>query len=98
MNCRRIQGQRRYEHRVELDFSPPGRPIDNAQIESFNGRLREECLNAHWFLSLDDARRKIEAWRAFYNEARPHTALKWLTPSEFARRAASAEAIEAGNF
>lgn len=86
-----------YEHRVELDFSRPGRPIDNAKIESFNGRLREECLNAHWFLSLDDARRKIEAWRAFYNEVRPHTALKWLTPAEFARRAAGENADEAGN-
>lgn len=74
-----------YEHSVDLDFSRPGHPIDNAKIESFNGRLREECLNAHWFLSLDDARRKIEAWRAFYNEVRPHSALKWLTPAEFAR-------------
>jgi putative transposase len=75
-----------YEHGVELDCSRPGRPIDNAKIESFIGRLREECLNAHWFLSLDDARRKIEAWRALHNEVRPHTALKWLTSSEFARR------------
>ena len=70
-----------YEYSVELDFSRPGQPIDNAKIESFNGRLREECLNAHWFLSLDDARRRIEAWRAFYNEIRPDTALNWLTPS-----------------
>jgi putative transposase len=74
-----------YENRVELDFSRPGKPIDNAKVESFNGRLREECLNAHWFLSLDDARRKIDAWRRYYNEARPHTALDWMTPSEFAR-------------
>jgi putative transposase len=58
----------------------------NAKIESFNGRLREGCLNAHWFLSLDDAKRKIEAWRRYYNEARPHTALDWATPAEFARR------------
>ncbi len=87
-----------YEHGVELDFSRPGRPIDNAKIESFNGRLREACLNAHWFLSLDDARRKIEAWRAFYNEARPHTALSWLTPSEFARRTVETEQNEAGYF
>jgi putative transposase len=87
-----------YENGVELDFSRPGRPIDNAKIESFNGRLREECLNAHWFLSLDDARRKIEAWRAFYNEIRPHTALKWLTPSQFAQRAGETEEDEAGNF
>lgn len=87
-----------YEHDVELDFSRPGRPTDNAKIESFNGRLREECLNAHWFLSLEDARSKIEAWRSFYNEMRPHTALKWLTPLEFARKAGQPTANEAGNF
>jgi putative transposase len=75
-----------YEHQVELDFSRPGKPTDNAKIESFNGRLRQECLNAHWFLSLEDARRKIEAWRRDYNEVRPHTALQWATPAEFARR------------
>lgn len=73
-----------YEHGVTLDFSRPGRPIDNAFVESFNGRLREECLNAHWFLSLDDARDKIEAWRTFYNESRPHSALGDRTPREFA--------------
>ncbi|PWB43133.1 MAG: IS3 family transposase [Rhodocyclales bacterium] len=75
-----------YENGVELDFSRPGKPTDNAKIESFNGRLREECLNAHWFLSLDNAKRKIEAWRRYYNGARPHTALDWATPAEFARR------------
>jgi putative transposase len=73
-----------YLNDVILDFSRPGRPIDNAFIESFNGRLREECLNAHWFLSLDDARDKIEGWRRFYNESRPHTALGDRTPHEFA--------------
>ncbi len=83
-----------YENGVELDFSRPGRPIDNAKVESFNGRFREECLNAHWFLSLDDARRKIEAWRCFYNEARPHTALDWLTPAEYARRCRENDATE----
>lgn len=87
-----------YEHGVELDFSRPGRPIDNAKIESFNGRLREECLNAHWFLSLEDARRKIEAWRTFYNEVRPHTALNWLTPTEFARKTMTEAANRVGNF
>jgi putative transposase len=73
-----------YEHGVTLDFSRPGKPIDNAFVESFNGRLREECLNAHWFLSLDDAKAKIEAWRRFYNESRPHSALGDRTPREFA--------------
>ncbi|MDC9642655.1 IS3 family transposase, partial [Xanthomonas euvesicatoria] len=66
-----------YENGVELDFSRRGTPTDNAMVESFNGRLRQECLNAHWFLSLADARSKIEAWRRFYNEERPHSALAW---------------------
>lgn len=76
-----------YENRVELDFSRPGKPTDNAKVESFNGRFRMECLNTHWFLSLADAQRKIEAWRQDYNEARPHSALAWSTPCEYARRA-----------
>jgi putative transposase len=74
-----------YENGVELDFSRRGTPTDNALVESFNGRFRQECLNEHWFLSLDDARRKIEAWRRFYNEERPHSAIGWKTPAEFAR-------------
>ncbi len=77
-----------YENGVALDFSRPGKPTDNAFIESFNGRLRDECLNAHWFLSLADARAKIEAWRQDYNESRPHTSLGWMTPSEYAAAAA----------
>ena len=76
-----------YENGVELDFSRPGKPTDNAKVESFNGRFRSECLNTHWFLSLDDAKRKIEAWRQYYNEARPHSALAWATPTEYARQA-----------
>ena len=85
----------RIENDVELDFSRPGKPTDNAKVESFNGRFRSECLNAHWFLSLDDAKRKIEAWRQYYNEVRPHSALKWATPAEYAlrmRKAAQAHA------
>ena len=58
-----------YLHQVTLDFSRPGKPTDNALVESFNGRLRDECLNTNWFLSLDDAKRKIEAWRQHYNES-----------------------------
>jgi putative transposase len=76
-----------YERGVELDFSRPGKPTDNAKVESFNGRLRQECLNAHWFLSLEDARRKIDEWRQYYNETRPHSALQWATLAEFARQA-----------
>jgi putative transposase len=76
-----------YENGVTLDFSRPGKPTDNAFVE-FRGRLRDECLNAHWFLSLADARAKIEAWRRDYNESRPHTSLGWLTPVEYAAAAA----------
>ena len=74
-----------YERGIELDFSRPGKPTDNAMVESFNGRLRQECLNEHWFMSLDDAQSKIEAWRGHYNETRPHSALNWMSPNEFAR-------------
>jgi putative transposase len=73
-----------YEHGVTLDFSRPGKPTDNAYVESFNGRLREEFLNANWFLSLKDAQLEIEAWRRDYNERRPHTALGHVSPAEFA--------------
>lgn len=72
-----------YEQSVMLDFSRPGKPTDNPFIESFNGSLRDECLNVHWFLSLDDARDKIECWRQDYNEFRPHSSLGDRTPCEF---------------
>ena len=71
---------------VKLEFSRPGKPTDNAFIESFNGRLRQECLNQNWFTSLDDARRIIETWREDYNEIRPHSSLDHRTPSEFVVR------------
>jgi putative transposase len=64
-----------YANGVTLDFSRPGKPTDNAFIEAFNGRFRSECLNAHWFLTLADAREKLEAWRRYYNEVRPHGAI-----------------------
>ncbi len=72
-----------YENEVTSDFSRPAKPTDNAFIESFNGSLRDECLNVHWFLSLDDAREKIEHGRQDYNESRPHSSLGDLTPCEF---------------
>lgn len=75
-----------YENEVKLDFSRPGKPTDNALIESFNGRFRQECLNEHWFMSLEDAKTKIEAWRTHYNEERPHSSLGWQTPSQVARQ------------
>ncbi len=74
-----------YERSVHLRFIEPGKPIQNAFIESFNGRLRDECLNEHWFLTLADARRIIEEWRIDYNRSRPHTSLGNLTPLEFHR-------------
>jgi len=73
-----------YLNGVQLDFSRPGKPTDNAVIESFNGKFREECLNQNWFLSLEEAKYKIELWRREYNEVRPHSALGSLAPSEFA--------------
>jgi putative transposase len=73
------------ERRVRLEFIQPGKPAQNAYAESFNGRLRDECLNANWFTSLSDARRKIESWRQDYNQQRPHSSLNYLPPTEFAR-------------
>ena len=73
-----------YFNDVELDFSRPGKPTDNAYIESFNGRFRQECLNQHWFLSMTDAQQRIDQWRKDYNEQRPHSALDNRTPKEFA--------------
>lgn len=64
-----------YQKGVVLDFSRPGKPTDNAFIESFNGKFRAECLNTHWFMSLDDAREKMEEWLYDYNEVRPHSAI-----------------------
>ncbi|MCX8565881.1 MAG: putative transposase [Glomeribacter sp. 1016415] len=69
---------------VNLVFTQPGKPTQNAYIESFNGRFRDECLNDHWFLSLHEARTLIEGWRQDYNSARPHSALAYNTPTEFA--------------
>lgn len=69
---------------VRLDFIRPGRPVENCFIESFNGRLRDECLNVHHFLTLDEARSTIECWRQEYNTGRPHGSLRGRTPSEFA--------------
>jgi putative transposase len=75
-----------YEQGVTLDFSRPGKPTDNAFIESFNGSLRDECLNTNWFMSLSDARQKLENWRQDYNNFRPHSALGDTAPALFARQ------------
>lgn len=74
-----------HRHGVHLDFIHPGKPMENGFVESFNGKLRDECLNEEWFVDLDDAKTKIEAWRVNYNDERPHSALEQRTPTEFAR-------------
>ncbi|MDR7038321.1 transposase InsO family protein [Methylobacterium sp. BE186] len=89
----RALDRRAYENDVTRDFSRLGKPTDNAYIEAFNGRLRAECLNASWFLSLADARERIEDWRCHYNEDRPHTALGGLTRRAFANQAVSAREL-----
>jgi putative transposase len=78
-----------YHHQVKIDFSRPGKPTDNAYVESFNGTLRAECLNAHWFSTPAEAVERIEAWRQEYNASRPHRALGERTPHEFARQIAA---------
>jgi len=72
-----------YARGVKIDFIQPGKPVQNAFIESFNGTLRDDCLNLHWFLSLRDAQVTIEDWRRDYNEVRPHSSLGGLTPTEY---------------
>jgi len=69
---------------IRLDFSTPGKPTENAYIESFNGRVRQECLNLHWFSSLDEARKRLSFWKAEYNMDRPHSSLGNISPSEYA--------------
>jgi putative transposase len=78
-----------YEQGVKLHFIEPGKPVQNAFIESFNGKMRDECLNEHWFATLGEARQTIEAWRRDYNEVRPHSSLGNRTPQEFTACAAT---------
>lgn len=77
------------ERRIELLHIQPGRPTQNGRVESFHGKLRDEFLNVSWFQNLFDARRKIAAWKREFNEQRPHSSLNYLTPAEFAQKAAS---------
>jgi putative transposase len=78
-----------YQNGVRIDFSRPGKPTDNAFIETFNGTLRAECLDTHWFDTLAEAKETIEAWRNEYNESRPHRTLGERTPAEFAHEVAA---------
>lgn len=75
-----------HDRGIKLDFIRPGKPQENGFIESFNGKLRDECLNENWFLSLEDVRRTIEEWRIDYNEERPHSSLGDLSPKEYANK------------
>lgn len=81
-----------YTHGIRLEFIEPGKPIQNAYVESFNGRMRDECLNEHWFITLQHARDTIEAWRLDYNHCRPHSSLDNRTPAAFAATQAAGAA------
>jgi len=87
-----------HQRGVQLDFIRPGKPVENAFIESFNGRLRDECLNVHQFTSIEDAKAKIEAWRVDYNQRRPRGSLGHLTPNEFVAQRQAARTVEAVAF
>lgn len=75
-----------HHQQIDVNFITPGKPTENGLIESFNGRLRDECLNVNWFQSLDQARRLLEAWRRDYNETRPHSSIGDLAPAEYAAK------------
>lgn len=75
-----------YKHGIQLQFIRPGKPVENAYIESFNGKFRDECLNESVFFDIVDARRKIEEWREDYNQKRPHSSLNFQTPNEFLQK------------
>ena len=83
-----------YFNEVKLHFIPPGKPTDNGHIESFNGKLRDECLNMHIFKTMDHAKKEIEKWRQEYNNWRPHRSLGNITPREFARRKLQQREVE----
>ena len=84
-----------YHNRVRIDFSRPGKSTDNAHVEAFNGTLRAECLDTHWFTTLTEATQIVESWRREYNESRPHASLGDRTPSEFASESAASRALTA---
>jgi putative transposase len=84
-----------YRRGAQLDVIRPGKPVENAFIESFNGRLRDECLNVHQFSSLTEAQHIIEAWRLDYNQRRPYSSLGHLTPNEFAGQRQALQTAEA---
>ena len=78
-----------YHRGVKLNFIRPGKPVENAFAESFNGRLRDECLNINWFMGIKHAKEVIEIWRRDYNKVRPHSSLKGRSPKEYAKAVAA---------
>jgi putative transposase len=76
------------ENGVNLAFIQPGKPTQNAFVESLNGKFRNECLNQHWFRSIEEARHKIKNWRYHYNHERPHSSLSYMSPVAFTKKAA----------
>lgn len=86
------------ERKIDLLHIQPGKPTQNAHVESFHGRLREECLRVSWFQNLFDARKKIAFWRRDYNEQRPHSSLNYLTPTEFARQISCGKDVGSAHF
>jgi putative transposase len=82
---------------VQLDYIEPGKPMQNGHVESFNGKFRDECLNTHWFTTMRQARNIVESWRADYNESRPHSALAYATPREFAIQSSASFAVRSLN-
>ena len=92
----RVLDQWAYEHGVKLQFIAPGKPIQNAYIESFHDKLRDECLNREIFGSLWEARVVIEQWRLYYNAERPHSSLGYQTPNEFAGRGIGSSGLRSG--
>ncbi|MFB5754236.1 integrase core domain-containing protein [Leptospira kirschneri] len=76
------------EQKIDIHFTTPGKPTENAFIESFNGKMRNECLNENWFKNIEEARCLVEVWRNFYNSVRPHSSLGGLTPEEYLTRSA----------
>lgn len=91
----RVLDEWAYDRGIELHFIEPGKPNQNAFVESFNGKMRDECLNQHAFDDLNDARKKIEAWRQDYNTCRPHESLGWRSPAEYAASLTSGPALRA---
>lgn len=86
------------DYKIALVHIQPGRPMQNGHVESFHGRLRDECLNAHWFRTFDHVRSTLETWRTEYNEERPHSSLDYRTPREFRRALGYADVESASRF